>query len=138
MDEFKLLFELNSVHVNMIADKIIQELIELTDKDFLLSGNDSGLKNVWEEICVQKQGEESHYWDAYEDTINNFIDAEFQIQQEPVKKLIRYFGSLSNNNFNNGDEYDGSDEDAIEEIKSVIIERATNFRNANIDKFFRR
>lgn len=31
-----------------------------------LSGDDSELKTTWDEICVQAQGEESMFWDAYE------------------------------------------------------------------------
>ena len=46
MDDLKLLLELNGVHVGIIADTVIQELIELTDKDFLLSEDDSGQINV--------------------------------------------------------------------------------------------
>ena len=36
-------------------------------RDNLLSGPDSGLRNVWDEICVQVQGERSFFWDAYRD-----------------------------------------------------------------------
>lgn len=135
MDDFKLLLELNRVHVVLIADTVIQELIELTDKDFLLSEDDSGLINVWEEICIQKQVEESFHWDAYQNTIENFIGEEFEKQQEPIKQLIRYVGSLSNNNYNTDEEYEGSDEDAIEEIRKAIIEKAMNYQSENIDLY---
>ncbi len=30
-----------------------------------LSGDDSGLKTTWDEICVQVQEERSYFWDAY-------------------------------------------------------------------------
>jgi hypothetical protein len=30
-----------------------------------LSGSDPGLKNVWDEICVQVQFQESAFWDSY-------------------------------------------------------------------------
>lgn len=33
-----------------------------------LSGDDTPLKNVWEEVCVQVQGDESFYWDVYKET----------------------------------------------------------------------
>ena len=135
MDDFKLLLELNRVHVVLIADTVIQELIELTDKDFLLSEDDSGLINVWEEICIQKQVEESFHWDAYYNTIGNFIGEEFKKQQEPIKRLIRYVGSLSNNNYNTDEEYEGSDEDSIEEIRKAIIEKAINYQSENIDLY---
>ncbi len=38
-----------------------------------LSPEDSGLKNVWEEICAQVQGEESCDWDSYLDTMRDFV-----------------------------------------------------------------
>ena len=38
-----------------------------------LSGDDSPLKNTWEEICVQMQGAGSVCWSAYEATINALI-----------------------------------------------------------------
>lgn len=39
----------------------------------LLSGDDSVLTNVWEEVCVQVQGEESFYWDTYLDVIDDLL-----------------------------------------------------------------
>ena len=48
-----------------VSDKTIRALQGMTDANMLLSGDDSGLINVWEEICVQLQNEESFYWDTY-------------------------------------------------------------------------
>jgi hypothetical protein len=42
-------------------------------KDSLLSGDDSGLENAWDEICVQVQGQQSYYWAAYEDTAMSVV-----------------------------------------------------------------
>lgn len=39
----------------------------------LLSGEDSGLRNTWEEICVQVQHEESIYWETYDETVRGFV-----------------------------------------------------------------
>lgn len=41
--------------------------------DSMLSGDDSLLRNVWDEICVQQQGEESFYWSAYQETIDQIL-----------------------------------------------------------------
>jgi hypothetical protein len=38
-----------------------------------LSGDDSGLNNAWDEICVQVQGQQSYFWDTYLRTISDFI-----------------------------------------------------------------
>ena len=58
-----------------ISRKTILALQSMTDANMLLSGDDSGLINVWEEICVQLQHEESFSWDAYEETIRTFVDS---------------------------------------------------------------
>lgn len=38
-----------------------------------LSGDDSGLRSVWEEFCVQVKGEQSFDWDLYEYTVKEVI-----------------------------------------------------------------
>jgi hypothetical protein len=38
-----------------------------------LSGGDSGLKTTWDEICAQVQYEESHFWDAYDETVRDIV-----------------------------------------------------------------
>jgi len=46
--------------------------------DALLSGEFSGLRNTWDEICVQQQWEHSFYWGAYLATIEAFIEARLE------------------------------------------------------------
>lgn len=59
-----------------ITDKIIMEAIDALQK--MDSGEmlscDSGLKNVWEEVCVQVQDEYSCFWDTYVETIESLLD----------------------------------------------------------------
>jgi len=54
-----------------IARKTVRALRKLTNP--LALGDDTGLKNTWEEVCVQIQYEQSALWDAYEDTIDAII-----------------------------------------------------------------
>jgi hypothetical protein len=53
---------------NRITKKIIRDLQRMT---YTLSGEDSGLKTTWDEICVQIQYEMSFYWDAYDDVVHS-------------------------------------------------------------------
>jgi len=54
-----------------VRDDAINQLIAL---DTTLSGDDSGLENAWEEICVQVQsGEESFFWEGYVDAMRDAI-----------------------------------------------------------------
>ena len=48
-------------------------------KEGMQSGNDSGLKNVWDEICVQLQGEEAPLSDAYDQTVQQFVADEIKL-----------------------------------------------------------
>jgi hypothetical protein len=52
-------------------------------KDCLLSGDDTILDNVWDEVCVQVQDEASFYWDAYEETM-------LMVLQSYVEELSDY------------------------------------------------
>lgn len=57
-----------------IVNKSIRWLQSLKEEN-LLSGDDSVLKNAWDEICVQVQNEYSVYWDAYELTMRQAIES---------------------------------------------------------------
>lgn len=63
---------------NQIIRKVMNDLRKINYSG-MLSGDDSGLKNVWDEICVQVQDEESFYWDSYEETIEDLIAEEVKL-----------------------------------------------------------
>lgn len=49
-----------------VIDGVVLDLE--SDNRSRMSG-DSGLRNVWEEVCVQMQGERSYHWSLYEQHI---------------------------------------------------------------------
>jgi hypothetical protein len=57
--------------VARIGDRALETAVRRTIrklqalKDPILSGDDSGLTNAWDEFCAQVQFEESHYWPVY-------------------------------------------------------------------------
>jgi hypothetical protein len=53
-----------------ITRKVIATLQQMTDR---LSGDDSGLKTTWDEICAQLQCEKSFYWDACDETVKRIV-----------------------------------------------------------------
>lgn len=56
-----------------VRDDAINQLIALNTT---LSGDDSGLENAWEEICVQVQsGEDSFFWEGYVDAMRDAIQS---------------------------------------------------------------
>ncbi len=62
-----------------LCEKISRKVIKLLQsrKD-LLFGDNSVLENTWDEICVQVQGDQSFYWDAYDrmvcDSITGYLE----------------------------------------------------------------
>lgn len=72
---------------NRITEKTINELRELKNNS-LLSGDDSPLANIWEEICVQVQFEQSFYWKAYEYTTISIIERLISKDKEFVKQAL--------------------------------------------------
>ena len=60
---------------NRLAAELVRSVIcELETMEAMLSG-DSGLANVWEELCAQVQGEESHEWAAYVNVVDDLLHA---------------------------------------------------------------
>lgn len=65
-------------------DSIVRDFIDglvenkLKQSKATLSGEDSGLKTIWDEFCVQVQQEHSYYWNSYLDTLSMWIQQEFE------------------------------------------------------------
>lgn len=76
-------------YANAVADKVCDGVIEdLKQITTTLSGEDSGLRNTWEEICVQVQGEESYFWDEYQTVMHDAIlGALLAIEQRDLASL---------------------------------------------------
>ncbi|MAO60752.1 MAG: hypothetical protein CL549_06585 [Alcanivorax sp.] len=53
-----------------------------------LSGEGSGLLNVWDEICVQERGGRSFYWSAYEYQIEQYLYDEVARLGEPARLAL--------------------------------------------------
>lgn len=53
-----------------IAHKAIAELQQMEDTT---SGDDSVLKSIWDEVCVQIQHEQSIFWGAYDQTVQAIL-----------------------------------------------------------------
>lgn len=53
-----------------ITRKVIAHLQSMKD---LMSGDDSGLTNTWDEICVQVQYEKSAFWNVYDETVRAIV-----------------------------------------------------------------
>jgi hypothetical protein len=53
-----------------IARRVISELEGMKDK---LSGDDTELKTIWDEICVQVQDQKSIFWEVYGEIVRGMV-----------------------------------------------------------------
>ena len=113
----------------------------------MCSGDDSGLENVWDEICVQVQDQESVVWDAYEDTVRMLIRSDLKhlsaLEREAIwLQTDRGFDWWYDQD--NPDEQQSNDGDATppvclddiaEFVLKKILNRAANWSNPRIRAF---
>jgi hypothetical protein len=71
LSETTIVQELAESVCKRLSRRAIRALQGLTD--CRLSGDYSCLANIWDEICVQIQHEESFAWDAYEQTVQAIV-----------------------------------------------------------------
>lgn len=63
--------DVTRLYAESLCRRISRRIIRYCEarKDCLLSGDDSVLGNLWDEVCVQVQFQKSFSWDAYEETL---------------------------------------------------------------------
>jgi hypothetical protein len=119
-----------------VAKKVIRNLQRMTD---CLSGDDSPLKNVWDEICVQVQYEESFMWEVYLEQIRFFTNAEVERLPPEIRAAIWLQtdqGWEWNFDHEDGESVEIDEGDIIEYILyEFILEIAANWTNKRIVKY---
>jgi hypothetical protein len=107
-------------------------------KDGMQSGEDSPLRNAWDEVCVQVQGDESYLWSAYQDTIEGIIQCEVDLLDLPTKKAIwlQTDGYLDWDEEDNAENVPWTDEDITRHILRVyVLSAAEGWHNRRIERY---
>ncbi len=108
----------------------------------MLSGDDTGLHNTWDEICVQQQAEHSFSWGAYVATMEATI--EYRVSELPLYELDALWLLT-----HEADDWDCEQEDERDvypvskhNVSSYLLDEllteANNWSNARISKFLER
>ena len=69
-----------------ISRKVVRSLQRMTEG--MQSGDDSGLRNVWDEVCVQVQDQETEMWDVYLETIRSMATGHLADLDDAEKQAI--------------------------------------------------
>lgn len=138
MTEYSILYNLKEYHAKKISAKVIRTLKQLKG-DSLLESSDHGLKNTWEEICVQLQEVESVFWNAYDETVEQTINFVFK---KVDNEILKFLSIMSDDEFYVTEKDDFKYEDypycsdsACNIVKKEIYSRARMFTNNNIKRY---
>lgn len=108
-----------------------------------LSGEGSGLNNVWDEVCVQVQYDESLSWQAYEETMRAFVDAAVEelaaFEREAIWLQTDAASDWEDEDGPNRDPYPVFDDDIVDFImESHLLPEAGRWHNSRIRAFIDR
>ena len=112
-----------------LARRVIRRMQSL-GPEYMQSGN-SLLANVWDEYCVQMQGQQGFSFSAYEDTIRGLIELEIDNLKGNEATIVKLYKALQMNDSN--DVYN-LEEELFDDLGAI----ATNYENARIRKFHER
>ena len=127
------------------SDLVKKAIRTLKQNTQMMSGDDSGLENIWEEICVQTQDEESFYWDIYIANTESIIEGFLSQLSRPEQTALWLNTSDGFGWWDGNDKVDDAYEEVpivIDDIVSMILEdllsRASDEDNENISLYFGR
>lgn len=101
----------------------------------------TGLKTVWDEICVQTtEAKFSAYWSYFEIVVNGYIEAELAKLSEPLQKAIWLQTDEADENWENYECGEAEVEIDHDELVKYIADeyvyrKARSWRNARIENY---
>ena len=103
------------------------------------SGEDSGLANFWDEVCVQLQGEESTFWHSYQSLIASVSQKEASKYEHLDLRLMWLRTDAGMDWTIESDEPSEvvpfSEEDIAEEVSARLQSQAADWSNERIRRY---
>ena len=90
VDRIDRIRRLGNGHLRAIVKNIVSDL---SSERVLLSGDDSGFVNLWEEFAVQITGEHSYFFNLYEDHVQNICMATAEKLSKFELAVLAFFTS---------------------------------------------
>lgn len=137
--------------ISSLADKeckrICQKAIRYFQKttEGMQSGDDSPLENIWDEVCVQVQFEQSIFWDFYLDYLQAIISQEVKKLDTPTAQAI-WLQTYEGEEFQICHDEDDDPNEALKclwndddinnhILNNYVLSQAANTTNARIGKY---
>jgi hypothetical protein len=132
----KLLRRFASEASDKIINQTIRKLQALNNRTLLPSG-DPRLGNIWDEICVQVQGEESGLWDFYLDMINDTLRANLDALPDHQRQALWLFTNEGWEWRHTEPEYRDPEppvchDDTINDLRHKLMREAADWSNSRI------
>ena len=145
-DLYEIITVVSEPECKRIARKVVRDLQGMTEG--MQSGDDSVLANLWDEVCVQVQGEQSIFWDYYVGLMEGFIEQNASMLSEEILKAI-WLQTENGISWRFDLEYDDEEdkptyiEFSLEDIVTYIMQDhvlklAADWNNRRIEKFMER
>lgn len=136
----RIIAEVAETACKRICKRAIHDLQSITDA--IVSGDESPLENTWDEICVQRQGEDFICWDVYEQTIRATIRYDIESLPDHEAQAIWL---QTDQGIDWRYDFDNEDEerapivyDEIEDyMLQYILESAESWSNARIREYLK-
>ncbi|BAP80333.1 hypothetical protein MT1_3158 [Pseudomonas sp. MT-1] len=108
----------------------------------MLSGDDSGLINTWDEICVQQQIEHSFSWHAYAATMDALLEHRVS-QLRPYELDALWLLTPQGDDWDceledERETYPVSEHDVVDYLQDELLTEAANWSNARISSYLER
>ncbi|HCC06804.1 MAG TPA: hypothetical protein DEP72_01375 [Clostridiales bacterium] len=133
----RIIYTIADAECKKVSRRVIRILQKMTEG--MQSGDDSGLKNIWDEVCAQVQHEESIFWDAYIDVIKNFIEKEVEKLDQHKKEAIWLWtqeGIRWDNDTEDEKITEYNEEDLVNYIlNDYLLSKAADWSNKRIERY---
>jgi hypothetical protein len=132
--EEHIVWELADAEADRVARRVVRGLQKLTGSK--LSGDDTPLRDAWDEVCAQVQSEPSFHWDAYDDTVRAYVEAELKRVPDTHLKAV-WLQTDSGTDWSSEDDCDGSKipyvlDEVVGFVTSKVYELAAGWSNRRI------
>ncbi len=136
----KIIMKLAAKEVDRLARIVVSRLRR--SHESLMSGEDSGLKNIWDEYCVQTQSEKSFFYSSYEDVIKEMIRTELTRVPNELRAAIWLQTEEGMDWYEMNSETDAEQtsdsDDIVDHVYESVEEKSLNYTNSRIEKYIYR